>query len=117
MRHRMAGRNFSRPTDHRMAMLRNLVVSVLTSEKIVTTEPKAKEIRGLVDQVITLAKKGDNVSQRRAISLIHNEEAVKKAFKELAPRFASRNGGYTRVLKLGYRVGDGAPTARLELLS
>lgn len=117
MRHRVAGRNFSRPTDHRMAMLRNLVVSVLTHEKIVTTEPKAKEIRGLVDQVITLAKKGDNVSQRRAISLIHNEEAVKKAFKELAPRFASRNGGYTRVLKLGYRVGDGAPTARLELLS
>lgn len=117
MRHRIAGRNFSRPTDHRMAMLRNLVVSVLTNEKVVTTEPKAKEVRGLIDQIITLAKKGDNASQRRAISLIHNEGAVKKAFQELAPRYTNRNGGYTRVLKLGYRVGDGAPTARLELLS
>lgn len=117
MRHRIAGRKFSRPTDHRMAMLRNLVVSVIASEKIVTTEPKAKEVRGMVDQVITLAKKGDNASQRRAVSLIHNEDAVKKAFKELAPRYANRNGGYTRVLKLGYRTGDGAPTARLELLA
>src|SRR4030043_207750 len=103
MRHRVAGREFSRRGSHRTAMYRNLVGDLLQYERIVTTEPKAKEIRGLADKVITLSKAGDLHARRRALALVSDKKAVDKAFGELAPRYANRNGGYTRVLKLGAR--------------
>lgn len=97
-------------------MYRNLVGDLLQYERIVTTEPKAKEIRGLADKVITLSKAGDLHARRRALTLVNDKKAVDKAFDELAPRYASRSGGYTRVLKLGARLGDGASMAIIELV-
>jgi large subunit ribosomal protein L17 len=116
MRHKVAGRKFDRDSAHRRAMYRNLVTDILRHEKIMTTEPKAKEIRGFVERMITLGKKGKLADRRRAASFILDEQVVSKVFDELATRYADRPGGYTRVVKIGPRLGDGAPMAKLELV-
>jgi large subunit ribosomal protein L17 len=115
MRHRVAGRKLSRHTQHRELMFRNMVVSLLTHERIRTTLPKAKEIRTWADKIITLGKKGDLHARRRAYDLLRDRDAVKKLFEEIAPRFKDRMGGYTRVYKMGRRLGDAAPMALVEL--
>ena len=117
MRHKVAGRKFDRSSSHRRAMFRNLVTALLDHEKIVTTEPKAKETRGFAEKMITLGKKGTLAARRQALAFIIDEKVVNKVFDELAPRYAERPGGYTRVVKLGPRPGDGAPMAQLELVT
>jgi len=116
MRHRVAGRKLSRPTGHRKAMYRNLVTDLLGYGKIITTEAKAKEVRSLAEKMITLGKKGGLHSRRQALSFILDEKVADKVFTELAPRYAERHGGYTRITKLGPRLGDGAPMVQLELV-
>jgi large subunit ribosomal protein L17 len=116
MRHKIAGRKLSRPTAHRMALYRNLVADLFRHEKIVTTEPKAKEARGLAEKMITLGKEGSVASRRRVLAFITDKKVVDKVFSEIAPRYKERPGGYTRILKLGPRVGDGASMAKLELV-
>jgi large subunit ribosomal protein L17 len=116
MRHRIAGRKFSRPTAHRMAMLRNQVKDLLTYERIRTTEAKAKEVRPLAEQMITLGKNGSLHARRQALAFLNDKGAVARVFTDLAPRFAGRPGGYTRIVKLGPRAGDGAAMAQLELI-
>lgn len=116
MRHRVAGRKLSRATDHRTALYRNLVTDLLRYGKIVTTEAKAKETRPLAEKVITLGKKGNLHARRQALTFIYDTKVVDKIFTELGPRYSSRQGGYTRVVKLGPRSGDGAPMAQLELV-
>jgi len=116
MRHKVAGRKLSRSTDHRMALYRNLVTDLLRYEKIVTTEAKAKETRPLAEKVITLGKQGNLHARRQALAFVLDKQVVDKVFTELGPRYAQRPGGYTRVTKLGPRLGDGAPMAQLELV-
>ena len=116
MRHRVAGRNLSRSSAHRKALYRNLVTDLLRYEKITTTEAKAKEARGLAEKVITLGKEKTLHARRQALAFVTDEEVVGKVFEVLAKRYADRAGGYTRLLKLGPRLGDGAPMARLELM-
>ena len=116
MRHRVAGRNLSRSSAHRRALYRNLVADLLRYEKITTTEAKAKEARGLAEKVITLGKEKTLHARRQALAFVTDEEVVGKVFDVLAARYADRAGGYTRLLKLGSRLGDGAPMARLELV-
>lgn len=116
VRHRVAGRKLGRPTGHRVSMYRNLVTDLLRYEKLVTTEPKAKEVRGMAEKIITLGKDGDLHARRRALAFVTDKKVVKKLFDELAPRYADRPGGYTRIVKLEPRLGDGAPMARLELV-
>jgi len=116
MRHKVSGRKFSRPTAHRLSMYRNLVTDLLNHEAIVTTEAKAKEIRSLADRMITLGKDGSLSARRRALSFIFSEEVADKVFKEIAPRFSERKGGYTRITKIGPRAGDWAPMVKLELV-
>ena len=116
MRHKVAGRKLSRATDHRMALYRNLVTDLLRYGKIVTTEAKAKEARPLAEKVITLGKKGNLHARRQALAFIYDTKVVDKIFAELGPRYSNRPGGYTRVVKLGPRSGDGAPMAQLELV-
>ena len=116
MRHRIAGRKLGRPTEHRMAMYRNLVTDLLRYEGITTTEAKAKEVRPLADKMISLGKRGGLPSRRQALAFITDKKVVEKIFTDLAPRYADRPGGYTRIAKLGPRLGDGAPMARLELM-
>lgn len=116
MRHRVAGRKLSRDTGHRLAMYRNLVTDLLRYEKIVTTEAKAKEARSLAENVITLGKEGNLSARRRALSFVGDKRVVKKVFDELAPRYADRQGGYTKLVRLGPRIGDGAPMVQLELV-
>lgn len=116
MRHQIAGRKFDRDTAHRLAMYRNLVTDVLRHEKITTTEPKAKEIRGMVEKMITLGKKGSLANRRQALAFVYDEKVVAKVFEELATRYQERSGGYTRVTKIGKRLGDGAEMARIELV-
>ena len=116
MRHHVAGRKLSRPTEHRMLMYRNLVTDLLRYEKIVTTEPKAKEARGLAEKMISLGKKGTLAARRQALAFVTDDAMVTKLFDELASTYAQRPGGYTRITKLGRRVGDGAPMAQLELV-
>ncbi len=115
MRHGYGYRKLGRPTDHRLAMLRNMVTSLIVHEKIKTTLPKAKELRRVFEKVITLAKRGDVHSRRIAATRVYTQEALQKAFAELAPRFKTRKGGYTRILKLNIRRGDGAQMAQIEL--
>jgi len=115
MRHRVAGRKLSRHTQHREWMFRNMLVSLITHERIKTTLPKAKEFRSWADKTITLGKKGDLHARRRAFDLLRDRDAVKKLFNEIAPRFKDRQGGYTRVYKMGWRLGDAAPMALIEL--
>lgn len=116
MRHKIAGRKLSRATGHRMALYRNLVTDLLRYEKIVTTEAKAKEARSLAEKMITLGKKGGLPARRQALVVVYDKDVVNKLFTELGPRYAQRAGGYTRVVKLGPRLGDGAPMAQLELV-
>jgi len=116
MRHKVAGRKLGRSTGHRKAMYRNLVTDLLSYEKIITTEAKAKEVRGLAEKMITLGKDGDLHSRRRALSFIMDKKTTEKVFDELAPRYAQRPGGYTRIIKLGPRLGDGAAMVKIELV-
>ncbi len=116
MRHKVAGRQLGRPTGHRRAMYRNLVTDLLGYEKITTTEAKAKEVRSLAERIITLGKNGGLHSRRQALSFILDKKVAEKVFTELAPRYAERPGGYTRITKLGRRLGDGAPMVQLELV-
>ena len=116
MRHRVAGRQLSRPTGHRMALYRNLVTDLLRYEKIITTEAKAKETRAMAEKIITLGKDGTLHARRQALAFVMDKKVVEKVFDELAKRYAERPGGYTRILKLGPRLGDAAPQARLELV-
>jgi len=116
LRHRIAGRKLSRPTAHRWALYRNLVSDLIKYDKIVTTEAKAKEIRGLAEKMITLGKEGSLASRRRALAFVTEKKLVDKVFSELAPRYMERPGGYTRIVKMGRRVGDGARIAQVELV-
>ncbi len=116
MRHGCAGRQFGRNSGHRKALLRTLVASLLRNEKIETTLAKAKEIRPLAEKMITLAKRGDLHARRQALSFINDEAVVKGLFTDMAPRFSSRNGGYTRIVRTRTRIGDAAPMAVIELV-
>ena len=109
-------RKLGRPTDHRKAMLRNQVTSLLKYERIETSVTRAKETRRMAEKMITLGKRGDLHARRQALAYIYDEDVVKKLFDEIAPRYSDRNGGYTRVLKLGSRRGDGTEMAILELV-
>jgi large subunit ribosomal protein L17 len=116
MRHRVAGRRLSRPTGHRLAMYHNLATELLRHERIVTTEPKAKEVRGIAEKAITLGKGGSLHCRRQTLSMVNDKKIVEKLFNDLATRYADRHGGYTRILKIGPRRGDGAPVVLLELV-
>jgi large subunit ribosomal protein L17 len=116
MRHGCAGRQFGRDTSHRKALLRMLVTSLLKNEKIETTVAKAKEMRPLAEKMITLGKRGDLHARRQALSFIHDETVVSGLFAQIAPRFVSRNGGYTRIVMTRTRPGDAAPMAVIELV-
>ena len=116
MRHRVAGKKFNRSPSHRRALLRNLVTALLAHEAVRTTDAKAKELKRWGDRMITLGKQGTLHARRRAAALIHGHAVVKKLFDELAPRYQSRQGGYTRVVKLGVRAGDAAPVSIVELV-
>ncbi|WP_421786264.1 50S ribosomal protein L17 [Hyphobacterium sp.] len=116
MRHGIAHRKLGRTTSHRKAMFANMAASLIEHEQIVTTLPKAKELKPFMDKLITLAKRGDLHARRQAISKVRNIEQVGKLFETLGPRYSERNGGYTRVLKAGFRHGDNAPLAVIELV-
>ncbi|MDY0390390.1 50S ribosomal protein L17 [Desulfobulbus oligotrophicus] len=116
MRHRKAGRRLGRTTSHREAMLRNMVTSLLDEERIVTTVAKAKEARRIADQMITLGKRGDLHARRQAMAYIRSKEVVAKLFDQLGTLYADRNGGYTRIIRTGNRLGDAAPMVILELV-
>ncbi len=116
MRHRKQGRKLNRTHSHRKAMFANMAASLLLHEQIVTTLPKAKEMRAIADKLITLGKRGDLHARRQAISQIRDVKVVGKLFSELAERYKDRKGGYTRVLKAGFRYGDNAPLAVIELV-
>lgn len=115
MRHGIAGRKFSRTSSHRKAMFANLATSLLEHGQIKTTVAKAKDLRRVVEPIITKAKKGDLAARREVMKTIQNKEVVQKLFDEIAPAFATRPGGYTRVLKAGFRQGDAADMAIIEL--
>ena len=116
MRHRKAGRRLSRTTSHRKATMKSLAVALFTHRHIDTTVPKAKELRRFAEPLITLAKKDSLVNRRRAFAALRDKDAVSVLFGEIAPAFADRPGGYTRILKTGYRLGDSAPMSRMELV-
>ena len=116
MRHRHGLRKLNRTSEHRAAMLRNMCVSLLQHEAIKTTVPKAKELRRVVEPLITLAKVPSLANHRLAFNRLRDRDIVTKLFDELGPRFANRNGGYLRILKFGFRQGDNAPMALVELL-
>jgi large subunit ribosomal protein L17 len=116
MRHGNRGRKFNRTAAHRKAMFANLAAALIKHEQIVTTLPKAKDLRPVVEKLITLAKKGGLHARRQAISQIRDESQVAKLFGILAPRYKERMGGYTRVLKAGFRFGDNAPMAVIEFI-
>ena len=116
MRHRVAGRKLNRPTQHRLLMLRNQVTQLLKHERIRTTEAKARETRRMAERVITLGKKGALHHRRQALALVLEKPVVHKVFSDLAQRYQERPGGYTRLIKVGPRKGDGAPMAILELV-
>ena len=116
MRHKISGRKFDRPSDQRRALFRMLVADLLRYERLKTTEAKAKEVRPLAEKMVTLGKDGTVHARRLAMAYINDKGVVRKLFDEIAPRFAARPGGYTRIIKLGTRVGDGAAMAQLELV-
>ena len=116
MRHGIAKRKLNKTSSHRLAMLENMAVSLIKNETIKTTLPKAKELRPFVEKVVTLGKKGDLSSRRKAMSILQDEKMTKKIFDIIAERYNKRNGGYTRIIKLGNRYGDNAPTAVIELV-
>ena len=116
MRHRKSGRKFSRTSAHRKAMFRNMTASLVEHELIKTTLPKAKELRRVAEPLITLAKNDSVANRRLAFSRLRNDAAVAKLFDELGPRYSERPGGYLRILKCGFRAGDNAPMAFVELV-
>jgi large subunit ribosomal protein L17 len=116
MRHGNRGRRFNRTHEHRKAMFANLAAALITHEQIVTTLPKAKDLRPIVEKLVTLAKRGDLNSRRNAVAQIRDEAAVKKLFDVIGPRYKERAGGYTRVLKAGFRFGDNAPVGLIEFV-
>lgn len=116
MRHRRAGGKLGRTTAHRDMMMRNLVTSLMLYEKIITTAAKAKELRSVADKMVTLGKRGDLAARRQAAETLMDEKALKKLFDTIGARYQERNGGYTRITKLDYRMGDGAPLAAVELV-
>ncbi|UCE98507.1 MAG: 50S ribosomal protein L17 [Dehalococcoidia bacterium] len=112
----MAGRSLNRSTGQRKALFRNLVTDLLTYEKIKTTEAKAKEIRSIAEEVITLGKNGSLDARRQLLALVYDKKVVEKVCEDIAKRYAERSGGYTRIIKIGHRLGDGAKMAQLELV-
>jgi len=116
MRHRIGARKLNITSSHRKAMFSNMVVSLLTHEQIKTTLPKAKELRRITDKIITLGKRGTLHTRRRAFSYLRDDAALSKLFGALAERYKDRSGGYTRVVKAGFRYGDNAPLAVIELV-
>ena len=116
MRHGKSGRKLNRTSSHRKAMFANMVAALIKHEQIVTTLPKAKDLRPIAEKLITLAKRGDVHARRLAMSKVRDEDQVKKLFEVLGARYGERNGGYTRVLKAGFRYGDMAPMAIIELV-
>ena len=116
MRHGFTGRRFARSVSHRKAMFANLAVSLIEHEQIVTTLPKAKDLRPIVEKLVTLGKRGDLHARRQVIAQIGNEDVVKRLFDTIAPRYATRNGGYLRIMKAGFRHGDNAAMAVIEFV-
>lgn len=116
MRHGKSGRKLNRTSSHRKAMFANMAVSLITHEQILTTVPKAKEIRPIVEKLVTLGKRGDLHARRQALSQIQDKDAVKKLFDTIAARYATRNGGYLRIMRAGFRHGDNAPMAIIEFV-
>ena len=116
MRHLKTGRQLSRNSAHRWALMRNLITALLREEKIQTTDPKAKELRRWADRVITLGKRGSLHARRQALGIVQDKAVVRKLFDTIAPRFKDRPGGYTRIIKLGIRRGDAAQMALIELV-
>jgi large subunit ribosomal protein L17 len=117
MRHRKTGRRLGRTSSHLQATMRNMVTSLLEHERIVTTTPKAKELRKLADKMITLAKRGDLHARRQALSVVRSKKVVDKLFTKLKDEYMDRNGGYTRIIQTGNRAGDAAPMAIIELVN
>ena len=116
MRHKHGYNKLGRDSAHRRAMLRNMATSLINEGRITTTLPKAKELRRFVEKIVTLGKKGDLLSRRKTISILQDKKMSKKVFDILADRYKNRNGGYTRIIKLGNRFGDNAPTAVIEFV-
>jgi large subunit ribosomal protein L17 len=116
MRHRQSGKRLGRNTSHRKAMLRNMVTSLFEHEKITTTDARAKELRPIAEKLITLAKRGDLHARRLATEVVRDRKTVAKLFERIAPRFAGRPGGYTRIIKLGHRLGDNAALSLITLV-
>jgi large subunit ribosomal protein L17 len=116
MHHGFAGRRFGRTSSHRKAMFANLAQALITHEQITTTLPKAKDLRPVVEKLVTLGKRGDLHARRQAIAQLRSEEVVTRLFSVIAKRYASRNGGYTRIMKAGFRFGDAAPMAVIEFV-
>ncbi|MGK2906188.1 MAG: 50S ribosomal protein L17 [Desulfuromonadales bacterium] len=116
MRHRKSGKRLGRNTSHRKAMMRNMVTSFFNSEKITTTDARAKELRILVEKLITMARRGDLHSRRLAMQFVRDTKTVAKLFETIAPRYTDRPGGYTRIIKLGHRAGDNASLSMIELV-
>lgn len=117
MRHRKAGRKLGRNSAHRLAMVRNMVTSLLEHERIVTTTPKAKEVRRVAEKMITLGKRGDLHARRQALSFVRDKRVVDKLFGSLKDEYMDRNGGYTRIIRTGNRIGDAAEMAILEMVN
>jgi len=116
MRHNKSGKKLGRNSSHRKAMLRNMATSLIEQEKIVTTDARAKELRRIVERLITLGKKGDLHARRQAAKTLQTKQSVQKLFEQVGPRFQERPGGYTRILKLGLRQGDNAALSQIELV-
>lgn len=116
MRHGMSGRKFNRTKEHRKAMFKNLAQALIKNEQIKTTLPKAKDLRPVVEKLVTLAKRGGLHCHRQAVAQLQDKETVKKLMNQLGARFASRAGGYTRIVKAGFRYGDNAPMAIIEFV-
>ncbi|GMR24606.1 MAG: hypothetical protein BMS9Abin37_3175 [Acidobacteriota bacterium] len=116
MRHRVAHRKLGRTTEHRLSLLRNMAASLITHERIRTTVAKAKELRPFVEKLVTLGKRDSLHARRRALSILSSKTVVRRLFSDVSPRFSERPGGYTRILKLGPRQGDGAPMAFIEFV-
>lgn len=116
MRHRLSGRHLGRTAAHRKALIRNQVTDLLRHDRIVTTEAKAKEVRPIAERVITMGKRGDSRARRRVGAVLTDKSVLRRLFDEVAPRFRDRPGGYTRIVKLGPRLGDGAHMAQLEIV-
>ncbi|MEM0907284.1 MAG: 50S ribosomal protein L17 [Pseudomonadota bacterium] len=116
MRHKKSGRKLNRTSSHRLAMFANMSASLIEHEQIVTTLPKAKELRPFVEKLVTLAKRGDLHARRQAISQVRDVTAVSKLFDTLGPRYQDRKGGYTRIMRAGFRYGDNAPVAVIEFV-